>query len=140
MVVFVGMIITLFIAYKDIGSVFAAKFILYYLIFLILFIIYIVTVTIINFRKINKKDKRKRFFFKSILKSLLNSLCFRNIQIKKAWYQILNACCVYTFEFYTQQILLLFTTLLQHLDIYFLITNLRCTFTFCCFERRATAA
>lgn len=74
MVVFVGMIITLFIAYKDIGSVFTAKFILYYLIFLVLFIIYIVIVTIINFRKLNKKDKRKRFFF-IIISFILISCC-----------------------------------------------------------------
>jgi len=74
MVVFVGMIITLFIAYKDIGSVFAAKFIFYYLIFLVLFMIYIVTVTILNFRNLNKKDKRKRFFF-IIISFILISCC-----------------------------------------------------------------
>ncbi len=74
MVVFVGMIMTLFIAYKDIGNVFAAKFILYYLFFLVLFIIYIVTVTIINFRKLNKIDKRKRFFF-IIISFILISCC-----------------------------------------------------------------
>jgi len=68
------MIITLFITYKDIESVFATKFILYYLIFLVLFIIYIVTVTIINFRKLNKKNKRKRFFF-IIISFILISCC-----------------------------------------------------------------
>lgn len=74
MVVFVGMIISLFIAYKDIESVFATKFILYYLIFLVLFIIYLVTVTIINFRKLTTKDKRKRFFF-IIISFILISCC-----------------------------------------------------------------
>ena len=83
MVVFVGMIITLFIAYKDIGNVFAAKFILYYLIFLVLFIIYIVTVTIINFRRLNKMAKRKRYFFLIIHFILISSCTFIFYYIKE---------------------------------------------------------
>ncbi|WP_427108550.1 hypothetical protein [Lysinibacillus xylanilyticus] len=71
---FVGMIITLFVVYKDIDNLFLAKFVFGYLIFLVLFLIYIVTVSIINLRKLNKMDKRKRFF-KIIIITILISCC-----------------------------------------------------------------
>jgi len=72
--VFVGMIITLFFVFKDIDNLFLAKFVTGYLIFLVLFLIYIVTVSIINLRKLDKMDKRTRFL-KLIIITILISCC-----------------------------------------------------------------
>lgn len=72
--VFVGMIITLFFVFKDIDNLFLAKFVIGYLIFLVLFLIYIVTVSIINLRKLDKMDKRTRFL-KLIVITMLISCC-----------------------------------------------------------------
>ena len=57
--VFVGMIITLFFVFKDIDNLFLVKFVFGYLIFLVLFLIYIATVSIINLRKLDKIVKKK---------------------------------------------------------------------------------
>ena len=58
----VGFIITLFIIYKDINNSFATKFIFGYLIYLVLFVFYFVIGTIMNLRKIEWVDIRKRLY------------------------------------------------------------------------------
>ena len=58
----VGLIITLFIVTKNIDNSFATTFVLGYLIFLVLFVFYFVIGTILNLRKIEWVDIRKRLY------------------------------------------------------------------------------
>ncbi|PLS06707.1 hypothetical protein [Neobacillus cucumis] len=58
----VGLILTLFIIYKNIDNSFATKFVLGYLIFLVLFVFYFVIGTILNLSKIEWVDIRKRLY------------------------------------------------------------------------------
>ena len=58
----VGLIITLFIVYKNINNSFATVFVLGYVIFLVLFLFYFVIGTILNLGKIELVDIRKRLY------------------------------------------------------------------------------
>ena len=58
----VGLIITLFIVYKNINNSFATIFVLGYVIFLVLFLFYFVIGTILNLGKIEWVDIRKRLY------------------------------------------------------------------------------
>ncbi|WML43854.1 hypothetical protein [Neobacillus sp. PS3-40] len=70
----VGLIITLFIVYKNIDNSFATKFVIGYVIFLFLFLFYFGTLSIINLRKLKWVEIRKRLY-KFIISFILIS-CF----------------------------------------------------------------
>jgi len=70
----VGLIITLFIVTKNIDNSFATTFVLGYLIFLVLFVFYFVIGTILNLRKIEWVDIRKRLYKFMISFALISCL------------------------------------------------------------------
>jgi hypothetical protein len=79
----VGLIITLFIVYKNFDNQFATKFVIGYVIFLILFLFYFVALSIINLRKLKWVDIRKRLY-KFVISFVISScLAFIFYYLKK---------------------------------------------------------
>lgn len=56
----IGTIISLFIVYKDIDSVFAIRFLMGFLYFVLFMILYVLSITFINLRKFQGTEIRKR--------------------------------------------------------------------------------
>ncbi|TQR20857.1 hypothetical protein [Psychrobacillus vulpis] len=71
----VGFIISLIIVYRNIDNPFSNKFVIGFVIYLLLYGLYLTTVCIVNIRKMNKGEIRKRtwrFITLFILFSLMN--------------------------------------------------------------------
>jgi len=79
----VGLIITLFIVYKNINNSFATVFVLGYVIFLVLFLFYFVIGTILNLGKIEWVDIRKRLYKFIISFVLISCLGLTYYYLKK---------------------------------------------------------
>jgi len=69
----IGLIITLFIVYKNTKNVFAVRFVIGYVIFIFLLAFYFLSVTILRMRKLKWVELRKRIL-KFVRLSFLNSV------------------------------------------------------------------
>ena len=58
----IGTFITVWIVYQDIDTSFSYKFIISYVVFLLLLVVYIIVIMVLNLRKLQWHDVRKRLY------------------------------------------------------------------------------